>query len=244
MENNSAELCQFLAWDSEFFGFRIAKVKREILTDESVLEIVKWCQINQIDCLYFLADGLDQKTLLIAEKNDFHLVDLRVNLENSKINLIENLLNSEIEIRIAEDSDIPQLRKMAAVNHTDSRFYYDSHFSKERCGELYATWIEKSCQGFADAVLVAELENEVAGYISYSLKNGIGNIGLVGVKGTVQGKGIGRLLVNQACQWFKQTETKNVTVVTQGRNVIAQRLYQKNGFITESIKLWYHLWFK
>lgn len=244
MKNNYEDICQFLEWDSNFFGFRIAKINDEILSEESVLEIIKWCQINEIDCLYFLADSSNQETLPIAEKNNFHLVDLRVNLENNKLNLIENLSNSEVKIRLAQDSDIAQLRQMAAVNHTDSRFYYDSHFPREKCDELYATWIEKSCHGFADAVLIAEIQNEVVGYISCSIKNGVGNIGLVGVKATTQGKGIGKLLVNQACQWFKQNEANNVTVVTQGRNIIAQRLYQKNGFITESIKLWYHLWLK
>jgi ribosomal protein S18 acetylase RimI-like enzyme len=32
------------------------------------------------------------------------------------------------------------------------------------------------------------------------------------------------------------------TVVTQGRNIASQRLYQKHGFVTQSIQLWYHRW--
>jgi len=32
-------------------------------------------------------------------------------------------------------------------------------------------------------------------------------------------------------------------VVTQGRNLAAQRLYQRNGFVTASLQLWYHRWF-
>jgi hypothetical protein len=31
-------------------------------------------------------------------------------------------------------------------------------------------------------------------------------------------------------------------VVTQARNVPAQRLYQKCGFITRSVELWFHRW--
>ena len=35
---------------------------------------------------------------------------------------------------------------------------------------------------------------------------------------------------------------KKLYVVTQGRNIRAQRLYQKNGFIIKSSEIWYHKW--
>ena len=35
---------------------------------------------------------------------------------------------------------------------------------------------------------------------------------------------------------------KKLYVVTQGRNIRAQRLYQKNGFIIKSSGIWYHKW--
>jgi hypothetical protein len=34
-----------------------------------------------------------------------------------------------------------------------------------------------------------------------------------------------------------------VNVVTQGRNSKAQRLYERCGFLTRSVQLWYHRWF-
>jgi hypothetical protein len=33
-----------------------------------------------------------------------------------------------------------------------------------------------------------------------------------------------------------------VSVVTQGRNVRAQRIYQQFGMRTRSLELWYHRW--
>ena len=32
-------------------------------------------------------------------------------------------------------------------------------------------------------------------------------------------------------------------VVTQGRNIAGQRLYQRCGFLTRSVELWYHKWY-
>jgi hypothetical protein len=31
--------------------------------------------------------------------------------------------------------------------------------------------------------------------------------------------------------------------VTQGKNIAAQRLYQKNGFLIRDLQLWYHKWY-
>jgi RimJ/RimL family protein N-acetyltransferase len=43
--------------------------------------------------------------------------------------------------------------------------------------------------------------------------------------------------------WFAGQDIKTVHVVTQGRNTRAQRLYQRCGFVTRSMELWYHRWF-
>jgi hypothetical protein len=61
-------------------------------------------------------------------------------------------------VRPAESRDLPALRAIARTSHHDSRFYCDARFSRARCDALYETWIEKSCQGGAAAVLVADLD--------------------------------------------------------------------------------------
>jgi len=110
---------------------------------------------------------------------------------------------------------------------------------------LYETWIEKSCKGYADAVLVAELQGWPVGYIScHLLDQAEGQIGLFGVSADFQGKGLGQKLVNESLRWFAEQGMRQVTVVTQGRNCRAQRLYQRCGFLTRSVQLWYHRWFR
>jgi len=236
--------CRFLQWDSEFFGFRIASAVEDILTIESLDEITSWCSDNKIDCLYFLADAGDAQTVELAEEQKFRLTDIRITLER-KLHGEQKYQDEKSDTaQIAVAEDIEKLREIASVNHRDSRFYYDGKFPLQKCDELYATWIEKSCEGFADAVLVVKNDKIIEGYITCLIDEcGNGSIGLVGVNPARQGQGTGRILVGSAVEWFRNNNVFEISVVTQGRNIKAQRLYQRNGFATKSVKIWYHRWF-
>jgi dTDP-4-amino-4,6-dideoxy-D-galactose acyltransferase len=240
----SDNLVRLLPWDSDFFGVRIASINGNRLNREEEIAIQEWCRDNRIDCLYFLADPSDTATIRVAEESGFHLVDIRVTLDR-KISAMPSAWQPEApSIRLAVAADIQALRPIAAVNHRDSRFYHDGGFSPEWCDELYAIWIEKSCTGFADAVLVPAPEGTAAGYLSCHLRDtGIGQIGLVGVNDACQGKGLGQQLLDESLRWFAAAGVDRVEVVTQGRNIAAQRLYQRRGFMTKSVQLWYHKWF-
>ena len=81
------------------------------------------------------------------------------------------------------------------------------------------------------------------GYITASLApGGEGRIGLFAVAGAAQGQGIGGRLVTAAFAWLAGRGAATVSVVTQGRNVRAQRIYQQFGMRTSSLELWYHRW--
>jgi GNAT superfamily N-acetyltransferase len=237
-------VCEFLHWDSHFFGRRIARVLSPCLTEKLITDIHSWCGEHKIDCLYFLAASSDQRTARLAQENGFRFVDARVTLDLD----IERPCGAGDRvtgtiIRKATEADIDSLRVLARCSHRDTRFYYDGNFPLRRCDELYETWIEKSCRGWAKNVLVAINGVDVEGYISCHVPSaGSGHIGLVGVSEKSRGKGIGRELLVNAIRWFCEEGVQIVTVVTQGRNVRAHRLYQRCGFVTRSVELWFHKW--
>lgn len=243
--------CEYLSWDSEFFGYRIARVMGHRLSFTQMANIEHWCAQNEIECLYLLADSDHGETTLLAERNAFHLVDLRMTLaiENSalaSLPLTGAVSSRGIQIRAARLSDVPSLETIARTAHEDSRFYHDQHFSKDKCSDLYATWIRRSCQGLAEQVFIAEHDDQVVGYITCTHvvgENPHGAIGLVGVAAAERGMGIGQVLVNRSLRWFVEHDCQAVEVVTQGRNVVAQRMYQRCGFMSQSMRLWYHRWF-
>ncbi len=151
-------------------------------------------------------------------------------------------------VRQAAPADVPELRHIASASHHDSRFYHDPRFDRARCDALYAAWIENSCGDPHGLVLVAAPRpgtGALLGYITAhqpGAPGGEGSIGLFAVAGAAQGQGIGGRLVAGALSWLEGRGAATVSVVTQGRNVRAQRLYQRFGLRTRSLELWFHRW--
>ena len=236
----SSQPCHLLEWDTEFFGFRVARVSENRLHDEDVEEVKRWCAAERIRCLYLLAASGDAATTRVAEEHGFHLTDVRVTLERR----LDDAPAANPALEPAAEGDIAELRRIAAASHGDSRFYFDLGFPRPSCDGLFAAWIEKSCRGYAQAVLVARQGSRPAGYVTCHLRDTTGQIGLIAVDRRAQGQGLGRDLVNASLGLFQERGMTRAIVVTQGRNVASQRLYQRCGFVTSAVELWYHRWFK
>jgi dTDP-4-amino-4,6-dideoxy-D-galactose acyltransferase len=242
------EACTFLEWDSGFFGRRIARVNQARLDAERMAAVEHWRQAHAIDCLYLLVDAADLQAIRCAEQWSFRCTDLRVTLVCRLADAQAKVEGSDAaHVRPAAPDDLPALQAIARVSHRDSRFYADPHFERERCDALYETWITNSCAGQAEQVLVAERAGRAAGYISCHCGGAAGgSIGLIAVCPDARGLGLGRVLLGAALDWFRDQAREadgQVTVVTQGRNVRAQRLYQRCGFVSEALQLWYHRWY-
>jgi dTDP-4-amino-4,6-dideoxy-D-galactose acyltransferase len=243
METDS--FCQFLEWDSNFFEVRIGRVTAPNLT-KSVLECIEeWCRKERIDCLYLLVDSSDSCSIRLAEDNGFHFMDLRATLRKwSDFELAADPAGQERTIRPFKPDDLAALRAIARVSHHDSRFYHDLNFPRAKCDALYEIWIDKSCNGSADAVLVAEHQGRPVGYATCQVADqGKGHIGLLGIGPSAQGMGLGQSLIRASLHWFADKGINDVSVVTQGRNCGAQRVYQRCGLIIYTLQLWFHKWF-
>lgn len=238
-----------MPWDSGFWGFPVARVVGQSLSAERAADIDRWSESNAIVCLYFLSGFNDPETIRVAEHAAFQLVDARVTFKQAIGPDRDSggaYPSAATLIRPAHNSDIARLQQIAGVCHRDTRFYFDGHFPRPGCQELYEHWIAASCSGYAEQVLVAASGNAPVGYVSCHLPtdgNAIGRIGLIGVSPDMRGSGIGRALVQSAIMWFAQQGVESVEVATQGRNTAAQSLYQRCGFITNSLELWYHKWY-
>lgn len=238
------EISKILEWDSHFFSKTIGKVTANILTPALATEIDQWAEINRLDCLYFLAASNDQISSVTAEDFGYHLTDIRVTLSH-RTNPNSKEIIRPSNVREAIETDIDALKMIAHDAHRDTRFYFDGHFDLQKCAELYEIWIEKSIRGSSDVVFVWEESGRPVGYVTANvLPDKTGSIGLVGVDPNYQGKHIGLQLIQQLLGWLSSRKVDPVFVVTQGRNVRAQAFYQRCGFTTHSVELWYHKWYR
>jgi dTDP-4-amino-4,6-dideoxy-D-galactose acyltransferase len=232
--------CELLEWDSAFFGVSIARARSRRVDAGSTRALLDWCRIRRIDCLYFLAAGGDFETDRLLRDNEFRAVDERVTLQR----LVEAPA-AAAAVRFATSADVPTLREIAAVSHRDSRFYADDRFDRRRCDDLYRTWIERSCDGWADAVLVADRDGEAAGYLTLHLRSPReASIGLLAVSPRHQRQGVGSVLVAGALEWASRRSVERLSVVTQGRNEASLAFYRDAGFDVTERATWYHRWFR
>lgn len=229
-------VARFLEWDTRFFGVRIASLEAEGITAGQWSAALRFCREQCVQCLYVLA--ATEADAELARKAGARSVDTRVTLE-----LARPVPPAPDErIRPAVEADVPALRALAARSHADSRFYADGRFARERCDELYATWIEKSVRGWADAVFTSGPAGAPLGYLSCHVRETHLEIGLVAVAEAARGRGLGRALVGAALRRAAD-QGLGVRVVTQGRNQAAGALYAASGFELLRMQTWLHLWF-
>lgn len=235
-----------LQWDTDHFGIRIARARSARVDSESGKDLMNACQDEAIDCLYFLADASDQETIAALQSNGFDFVDIRLTLSAQYMALPAVGQIDSIRFRLGNVRDLAQLLPIAGASFAQSRFYVDPRFGHDKATRMFQIWLQKS---FTDesgvAVVVAEQNDAAVGFVTCHLHKppGEGNIGLVGVAESARGLGCAGGMLQYAGRWFAEQGVDRLNVVTQGRNVAAQRLYQRNGFLTRSVELWFHKWF-
>lgn len=234
---------EYLDWDSNFFGKRIGRITTNILAEGQAQEIIEWAAREKMDCLYYLASGLEKQSTLAAEKMDFHFVDLRVTFIKD-LTKPEKPFIPEWHIRRAVDEDLAILRGMAKDAFQLSRFHVDGKFDQAKADEMYEVWIENDLKTKGHDVWVIDVEGQLGAYSSVSAKGDVkAQIGLVGTQPAWRGKGLSLELQRFISHELREEGIEEVEVVTQGRNIPAQNLYQKAGYYVRSIDLWYHKWF-
>lgn len=84
--------------------------------------------------------------------------------------------------------------------------------------------------------LIAEIEKEGAGFISFHTQNLLHHCGLVGeiqeffIHKNYRGKGIGRQLIEKILQFSDQNNLKSIEVTTNKRRVENVMIYENLGF--------------
>lgn len=234
------EPCEMMPWDTEFFGFRIAGVRGNVLNEQSARNADAWCREHQVRCLYCNLRGGDFDGVKVAESNHYELVDAKTTLER-RIESHAGRNNPTIRTAIEHDADA--LESIATASHRGGRFDRDIRFGKGKAAEMFRVWIRNALSDANDHVIVAEMDRRVVGYSICRMRESEATISLLAVDDSARKRGLGAALVEQSLAVFASNDRTLATVVTQIGNIPAQRLYQRCGFATRSTTLVYHKWF-
>jgi dTDP-4-amino-4,6-dideoxy-D-galactose acyltransferase len=245
MSARTGPLAEILPWDTDFFGIRIARLAVPHLARDDAESLRSWARAERVACVYALIDAGDVQTSQVMADLGAGVADIRLTmaadpLESSAIPA------PDLPLREATEADLPTLEEIAATSHRDSRFYADARFPRPRVDELYRVWLRNALRG-GDRVVTFDHEGRAAGYVTCAISArgsgaSTGRIGLVAVAKEARGRGVGSALLAAVMSDLARAGAATVQVVTQGRNVAAQRAYQRRGFRTERVEHWYHLW--
>lgn len=232
-----------LPWDSELFGFSIARV---IGTPDAAALSELACA-SGVRCAYWTCSAQDAEAVRAAELSGFRLVDIRVTLDAPIDSVVRNVETSarrdDVAIDAARSDDVEDLRPIAAELSTFSRFACDPAFGIVQARRLYDRWIEVSLAGRADLFVVARDHERILGFITCRVSQSMPAMELVAVRGDARGASVGTTLVRRVALGLRAEGHQTVEVVTQGRNTRAVRFYEHCGFRARQFDLAYHRWF-
>lgn len=88
--------------------------------------------------------------------------------------------------------------------------------------------------------LVAISDAKVVGFVGVWIVVGEANITNIAVSNSFRKKGIGNLLMKNIIKLCKENDTTDMNLEVRASNIKAQNLYEKFGFIKESIRKKYY----
>ena len=231
-----------LDWDSEFFGFKVARLMADEIQPLDLKQVLYSLKKDSFKLVYFFVPPANPGLNKAAKENQGVLVDVKVTYfaginKNPRLDIHPDI----IEYR--GDRVDGQMIDLSLQSGKYSRFKIDRHFKPNRFADLYTLWIKNSVnKKIADSVLVYRPGSTIKGMITLSVQSGMGKIGLIGVDRGERGRNIGSELIKAAKNFFLNRDIFTVNVVTQGRNEAACKFYEKNGFSVGKKENVYHFW--
>lgn len=232
-----------LAWDSEFFGVPIARLRAPRLDAAALDAALAAARAQGVRCLWTLCDADDLRGVACAQERRFRVRDVRLELARPLTPAdARRDAGGRAEVHVADPAEGPALEALARAAEMPSRFFADPGFPRERCRELYAAFVRRALADPATRTTLATADATGAIVCRRDAASGTGEIELVAVAARARGGGLGHALVEAALARFAGEGLATATVVTQAANVAAQRLYQGAGFHTRHAGVWLHRW--
>jgi ribosomal protein S18 acetylase RimI-like enzyme len=230
-------LIEPLPWDTSFFGVEIARV-RDGVGPEEIGAAAAEADASGIDCLYLLVAAEADELIDAAQRQRFRVRDVRVTLGRP----VSGHPASLDGLRRVGVDGLAELEAVARERLQCTRFFADPNFSRDRARELYVAWLHRGLESCSEGVVLASVAPAAFVVCRLDTARRIGAIELIAVASDADGRGVGSMLVAGAGALYAEASLTTATVVTQGRNLASQRLFQRHGYRTTATQLWLHRW--
>jgi ribosomal protein S18 acetylase RimI-like enzyme len=168
-------------WDSEITGRRIGTVEHLAVTrgdpaaaeilHELIVELTRsladrgtQCMVCKVECNEMaVIHALEQQGFLLMDT----LQDFVFDFSRTPIDKIDLPRRDErLKIRRAEPADLPALMTINEKAFADyfGRYHADPQMPPGTGTKIYTEWVRSAFQGWADWILVAEVDGNIAGY--------------------------------------------------------------------------------
>ena len=234
--------CEELDWDSNFFGFKVAKIEGVKIDESELDKSLKLFKKKKFTLVYA---SFREK----INSSSIFLNDYEIKLVDKKVTYLKDVDRGSLYEQGIFNYDLKnptqQMLKLALESGVYSRFNYDKKIGKSKFEELYKLWMINSVNGsIAKKIIVFKEESNILGMVTLTEKGDRADIGIIAVDNDSRGKGIGKALMKAAEKWAHHNNYSNIQVVTQGFNKPACKFYKKIGFSEEKVEFFYHFWLK
>ncbi len=226
-----------LEWNSSFFNTAYYELSKPNFEEVDFSAVEK----GFVQALVDPGDINANEFIAFLKNNNFQEVE-------KKLDYSKNLKakGSKISLEVSPEilKNLEEVKSIDTSNfYKESRFYADGGFEEELIDRFYRTWLENAVKGeYDDYLLVKRERGEIQAFCSIKEFNDFARIGLFGVTKGNHGKGIGKKFLNSVEQYLREKGISELKVATQGKNIAAQKLYEKAGFKLSDEKIWFHLW--
>ena len=202
-------------WDSEITGRRIGTVEhlavaagdvsRTEILQELLDKLTRSLADRGTECVVCKLQSNELPVIHALEQRGFLLMDTLLDfvLDFFRTPIKESNLprrGEQLKIRRAKRADLPELMALSEKAFADysGRYHADPQMPPGTATKIYAEWVRSAFQGWADWILVAEVDGKIAGYgiwrkpLEIEAKNslGVAHYNLAAVHPEFSGRGL------------------------------------------------------
>lgn len=238
--------------DSDRFGIKVGKISDDFFSDKEFIEGINYFIEHSYDLIIGRMTLKNVELINQLEKCGFTFKDVQqtyyYDLKDFDVSKLPKKDESYTirEFKISDTNRLVELARMCFDNY--GHYFENNKLKHDDCLDVYGDWAYNSCinKDVADKIFVAEKDNEVAGYLSFKIKNDKDKIYAVGGMGAVdpkhRGKGVFQDIAVAALQWGSENnfnwEEHNVLI----NNGAVNRTFTRIGFKPSNTVMTLHGW--